>query len=390
MVNILFVDDEPNLVQSLRRMFHKMKDMWQIFYATSGKQALEIMSEQEIDIIITDYKMPEMNGVALLSIIKDSHPAVIRILLSGYSDDDATVKSTAIAHQFLRKPISPEILEEKLNDLISISKFVQNPDIKNIVNEISVLPTLPDVYIEIDRALNSPETDLAHINKIIMKDVGLSTKILQVVNSAFFGISHNVYNTLEAISLLGTKTIQSIIINIHLFNSYPEALAKRARFNSLGSHSLISGEYAKQYLGNFKNVNKLDAYMAGILHDVGKLILFQLADYDEVEELMQNKRLKNYEAEYETYGTSHAEIGAYLLALWGLPRDIIDSTAYHHVPMEAAHKNVSLLTAVHIGDLLARRIAENIDWGYIESINAKSETEHFLNQKINEPEYAGN
>ncbi|NOX17986.1 MAG: response regulator [Chlorobi bacterium] len=113
-LDILFVDDEVNVVHGLKRMLRPLRNEWNFYFAYGGKEALEIMKEHRIDVIVSDMIMPEMSGAELLEKVKEKYPSVIRYILSGYSKEAFALQSAKTAHQFIAKPIAPEELKEKI------------------------------------------------------------------------------------------------------------------------------------------------------------------------------------------------------------------------------------------------------------------------------------
>ena len=122
--NILFVDDEENIINALKRQFRPYRDHWNFYFALSGKQALELMANQKIDLIVSDMMMPEMRGDELLKIVRDTYPSTVRLVLSGYADEDTLKNGLYIAHQYLSKPCSAETLREIISQVFKIQNCV--------------------------------------------------------------------------------------------------------------------------------------------------------------------------------------------------------------------------------------------------------------------------
>ena len=126
MKKILFVDDEPNVLQGLQRMLHSMRQEWALTFVGSGEEALEALSNDSFDVIVSDIRMPQMDGIALLNEVKNRYPNVMRIILSGQSKQEHILPSVGLAHRYLSKPSSCDEIKDTiarvsgLRDLLSI------------------------------------------------------------------------------------------------------------------------------------------------------------------------------------------------------------------------------------------------------------------------------
>jgi len=353
---ILFVDDEPMILNGLQRTLRKMRSEWEMTFTSSGKEALEILDTNAMDVIVTDLKMPEMDGTQLLTEIKKRHPHVVRIILSGHVKHDMTLQSLQIAHQSLAKPCDAEILKQALTKLFALRDILSDDSIKKIVSQIESLPSMPSIYSEIIEEMHSDDPSIKKIAEIIARDVSMTAKILQIVNSVFFGLSRKINSTQQAVMLLGLETIKSLVLSVKIFAEFSRKKFSWFNIDGLFNHSMLVSCYAQAIV----KVEKMDrdfisnSLMAGLLHDLGKLILatnFQKS-YRQVLTVTQDSGQKLWALEYDAFGTSHAEIGAYLMGLWNLETPIIEAIAFHHCPVKSMARDMGLLTAVHVGNAL--------------------------------------
>jgi HD-like signal output (HDOD) protein len=355
---ILFVDDEPMVLKGLQRTLRKMRDEWEMTFASSSKQALDILGSETYDVIVSDLRMPEMDGAQLLAEVKNKHPEVVRIILSGQVEQETTFKSVQLAHQSLSKPCDADILKHKLNKLFALRNLLADESIKRIVSQTETLPSLPAVYTEIISELQSPDPSVQKVGDIIVNDLAMAAKILQVVNSAFFGLVRKISNPKEAVMLLGTETIKALVLSVKIFSEFNQKKFAWFNFDDLFNHSMsvsmftqtiTKEEHLDQNLVNH-------SLMAGMFHDLGKLILvtnFQ-APYQKLLTEARQTEQNLWDLENDFFGTSHAEIGAYLMGLWGLEYPVIEAIAYHHCPGKSLSNSTGLLTAVHFGDAFDR------------------------------------
>ena len=186
----------------------------------------------------------------------------------------------------------------------------------------------------------------------------MTAKILHVVNSAFFGLVRKINNPKEAVMLLGTETIKALVLSVKIFSQFNQKNFAWFNFDELFNHSMSVSMFA-QTISRQEHLDQTlvnNALMAGMFHDLGKLILvtnFQ-EPYQQVLTEAAKTRQNLWDLEIERFGTSHAEIGAYLMGLWGLEYPVIEAIAFHHCPGKSLSNSTGLLTAVHFGDAFDR------------------------------------
>ncbi|MCK5295947.1 MAG: HDOD domain-containing protein [Alphaproteobacteria bacterium] len=354
---ILFVDDEPNILSGIRRMLQSKKKEWEILFAESGKEALSIMENKKIDIIISDMRMPEMDGADLLTKVKEQHPDTVRIIFSGYSEEASLMKVASITHRYLAKPCDYKEITSTISKILFVRKRLGNEKIEPLITKVQALPSPRQTYIKLIRELNSSFCNADTITDIISSDAGLSAKILQLVNSAYFGFSAEITSTKTAVSLLGLDTITAIALNAEIlviFNEYAiDDLADK-----ISKHGMFIGKLAKEIaviegLPNKEVVEK--TFTAGLFHDVGTLFFAGILpkNYNKCIKQANNSKTSLCKCEKEFFGATHADIGGYLLGLWGIPDDIVESVIYHHSPEELDGDKLDLITLIQISIGLA-------------------------------------
>lgn len=355
--NILFVDDEPLLLQGLKRMLWSMRNEWEMFFVDNGQSALNILQNHPIEVIVSDMRMPGMDGAELLQQVWNKYPHVIRIMLSGDSDQDRILRSVVPTHQFLAKPCDAETLIHTIDRSCRLRVLLKNNDIAKIVNGIVQLPSVPALYTHLLREIQSENPSLETISKIISQDLTMSARILQLVNSAFFNLPNRIKNTRQAVSLLGLNNIQAIILYVNLFTGEDNfKLINGSFLKRIWNHSLKVGNLAHKILSQEPHaVGKAsDALCIGLLHDFGLLVLAQMPQYNKIV-LSKKEDFETKEQiirEYELLGTSHAEVGAYLLGIWGLPENLVETVAFHHYPSRLGSGPNNTLTALHVAENL--------------------------------------
>jgi len=352
-LKILFVDDEPHVLQGLQRMMRSMRDKWEITTAAGGPEALDLLSRQSFDVVVSDMRMPGMDGVQLLGEVQKRYPEVVRIILSGQSDQEMVLQSVRPAHQYLAKPCSDEVLKSSIERSCGLRNLLANKSLKQLISRIDSIPSLPALYLEILQELDSPYSSIHKIGAIISRDIGMTAKILQLVNSAFFGYRRHISSPAQAVELLGLETIKALVLSVKIFSQMDRSSMRVLAVDRIWAHSLATGVFARTIATAEKCERAVvdDAFMGGMLHDAGKLILAAnlSRQYKEVLTGPRGNGGSVLEAERQTFGVTHAEVGAYLLALWGLPFNIVEATAFHHIPGRCPHKELGVLSAVHAG-----------------------------------------
>ena len=359
---ILFVDDEQKVLQGLKRMLHSKRREWDMAFALSGKEALEILSQGPVDVLVSDMRMPEMDGVQLLAEVRRCYPETVRIVLSGHSDRGMIFKTVQLAHQYLIKPCDAEILKSIVTRICALRDILAQDPLKALISRVETLPSLPAHYDEIMQALQSPESSSLKIGRIISKDMSMTAKILKTVNSAFFGLYRKVSSPSQAVSLLGIEMVRALAISIRIFSQFDQARFPYISLDDLWTHSLVTGSFAKVIARAEKQDETVvaTAFTGGMLHDLGKLILVMnpTGRYKDAMDVAQAEDRLLWDVEGEIFGTTHAEVGAYLLGLWGLPDPIVETVVFHHRPGMFLGRQFGPSTAVHIGDALAHEAME--------------------------------
>lgn len=353
---ILFVDDEPMVLQGLQRMLRGMREEWEMEFLDGGAKALARMAEQPVDVVVADMRMPGMNGAELLNEVMKRHPKTVRLILSGHADKDLILQCVGSTHQYLSKPCDPDALKATVLRASSLDGTLQSESLKKLVGQMTRLPSIPTLYMEIVDKANQPDSSLEDVARIIARDPGMTAKILKLVNSAFFGLRRELSSTEEAVAYIGLDTIKSLVLSIHAFAQFAHANSGGLTMESLWAHSLNVAARSK-LIAQLEQADRKavdEAFTAGMLHDVGKLVL--AANMPEVfaqsVRLAETEGLEFYRAEIQVLGASHADIGGYLLGLWGLPVPVVEAIALHHQPALMPQPSFSPLTIVHAADVL--------------------------------------
>jgi HD-like signal output (HDOD) protein len=353
---IIFVDDEKLVLQGLQRMLRPLRDEWEMEFVESGATALERMAQLPFDVVVSDMRMPGMNGAELLREVMRRHPKTVRLILSGHADKDLILKCVGSTHQYLAKPCDAEALKATVLRAGSVENALRDEKLKALVAQMDNLPSIPSLYVQMVEALQRSEVTLEEVGAIIAKDMAMTAKILKLVNSAFFGLRRQVSSATEAVNYLGLDTIRSLVLSINAFSQFESLPLRRFSIEPLWTHSLNTAALAKAIGQAECDDPKLadESFIAGMLHDIGKLVLAAnfTEKFNRSLSLIWDEKMDPIAAETEVFSASHADVGGYLLGLWGLPVPVVEAIALHHSPGRASQKTFSPLTAVHAANAI--------------------------------------
>lgn len=359
MKKVLFVDDEENILHGLKRMLRPMRHEWDMSFANGADEALRIIEEKGVDVIITDMRMPKFDGANLLVQVRDRYPAAARIILSGHAEHEMTIRSVAATHQFLAKPCDAETLRETVQRTCRMRDMMHSTRLRKITSEIGQLPSVPEIYNAMNAEMGKEEPSMAEIASIVSSDLGMSAKILQLVNSAFFGLRRHVSSIDQAVAYLGMDVIRALVLSEHAFKSFDDSHCALS-VDSLMRKGQAVGHIAKA-IAKLETDNKVmidEVFQAGMMHELGKLILAtQLPDeYAGVLQQVAGGEDQS-KAEVEQFEATQGEVGAYLLGLWGLSDGVVEAIAYHREPGSTEVSAFAPIVALHAASAFEAEIA---------------------------------
>ncbi len=379
---MLFVDDEPTLLAGLRRLLRPLRDEWQMNFAESADQAIGMLSNEPYDVVVSDIRMPGRSGVELLTEVSQRWPRTVRIILSGEADLDSACRSVRVSHQFLSKPSDLDALHTMITRACRLQSKITDPALTRLVGALEHLPSMPQVYDELVQLLNDPSCSAEAVGEVINRDISMAASVLRIVNSAYFSLPRIVTHAGEAARLLGFDLIKTLVLGVGIFRQFEGIPELDAHVSALCAHSVAVAARARQVaarLGLTKAEREL-AGMAGMLHDVGELVL--AANHPQV--MLKTLAAAGagspplWQLEQTALGCSHMEIGAYLLGLWGLHDAVVEAAAFHHVPSQIREASrADVVTAVHIANHFVAeserpgsQMRSPLDHAYLERVGA--------------------
>ncbi len=369
MRRVLFVDDEPRVLEGIENLMFSYVDEWDMEFASSGQEAIQKLGDEPFDVLVTDMRMPGMDGATLLNRVKDMHPGMVRIVLSGHAELEAALRALPIAHQFLSKPCDVETLTGVLERACALNDLVSEETLRSLLGGVSDLPARPATYSRITEALAKEDWSLAHVAAIVERDVAVATKILKVANTAFFNRGTVIKGVNQAVQRLGATLVRDLVLAFEVQHAFQKT--DGVDVDALHHHAVLVAYTAKHLCGRKGGE---DAFLAGLVHDIGLLVM-AAAMRDELRAIHEKaKRTKTdvHLVEVEVLGISHAEIGAYLLGLWGTPYPIMEAVANHHHPSRVKQDRFGILGSVHVAESLVSASQSgnppDVDMTYLETL----------------------
>jgi len=349
----LFVDDEPRILSGLRRMLRPMRQEWEMLFAPSGRDALDLLAVEDCDVVISDMRMPGMDGVELLGRVRESHPHVGRMALSGQAAKETVLASVGLVHQYLAKPCEASVLRATLNRTAARVGLVNDASLRRRICGLSCVASAPGLYEDFVATARAEGATAEDLGTFIAQDIGMSARVMQLVSSAFFARPARTLLPSEAAVFLGTDVLKPLAGSEDGFRP-AAAPSPVVSASALSAHSLAVARAARAVAtsqGADKKAAGL-AYTSGLLHDVGVLVLADElpSQYQQALDAVGDGTRGAAEAEREAVGATHAQVGALLLGLWGLDEGIVEAVAYHHEPSRSGGNAFGALTAVHVAD----------------------------------------
>jgi len=357
MKQILFVEDNEVLLQLYGILLDEESDQWKTTVAPDGQTAMELLRRSAFDVVASDMQMPGMSGIELLTEVRKLHPQTSRIIISGATDQAEAADSLNSTHLFIPKPFDVKTLKAALARISSLDAYLKDDRLRGLAGKMRTLPSFPTLYLEIIREIESPHSSIQGIAQIIAKDPGITAKILQVTNSAAFGLPEPVNDPVEAVQQLGLTTVRSLVLSAQVYSSFAPGRLKHFSAEALWKHLMRCGDLARTIMRRERIAfaEAEDAFTAGMLHDMGKLMLADSLpdEFQQALTLANEEQILLTQAELKIFGATHTGLAAYLFGLWGLPAAIVEAVAFHHAPEKSDLKQFSALTAVHVANALA-------------------------------------
>ncbi len=356
---ILFVSDDQRLGVEFGNS--DVAGEWSVRLARTDAEALALTGVNSFDVVVADAELSEVYGVDLLDKILGCQPKALRIVLSEIADVQQTLHCVGRGHHHLAKPCDVTTLRDALNESLALETWLPSETLQGLIARMRYLPSPPTVYFQIASAMQSDHATVESVGEIIAQDPAVTAKVLQLANSAVFGLHLQVAHPAQAVSYLGMETTQALVLMAHTFAPFLHMELAGFSVESLWRHSVATGQIARQIARRENSGSKVgdQAFAAGLLHDIGKLLFAanMPEPFGQVLALARAQRRTMWETETQVMGTCHAEVGACMLGIWGLPKPIVEGVALHHQPGRLAGRTFSPITAVHAASVLEHELS---------------------------------
>jgi putative nucleotidyltransferase with HDIG domain len=358
---ILFVDDEQALLESLRDVMRRYRHIWDVDFARGGEAALTLLAEEPADVVVADMRMPDMDGATLLSRVRDEYPTTIRMILSGYASPQHLTRASTVAHRFLGKPFNADELAALIERSCALRELTEGAEAYRATAAATALPSRPGIYTQLNEVLSNPAWEPTQVAAVLEGDIAITAKVLQLGNSAFFGVGHRITSVRDAVVYLGVETIKSLTLTAEAFGHLAPGGVPGFSIDQFQHHAMLVARIAAGILPDGRD--QQEAVTAALLHDVGKLVL--IGDDPErwraLNEEAHRRQVPLHFVELEQEGVTHAATGAYLLSLWGLPDGVVEAVAHHHDPGSLPGVGLDPVAAVHIANALANELEPEVE-----------------------------
>lgn len=337
---VLFVDDEAAILDGLKAVLRPQRREWDMVFALGGPAGLSEVQGSAFDVVVTDMRMPVIDGAGLLTRVKELQPRAVRLVLSGQTDQQTALKTVFTAHQFLAKPCDTEKLRSVVKRCCDLNELLAGDELRSLAGDVSVLPAAPTTYLAISKALADPNCAIGDVARIVECEPALCAKVLQVANSAFFGLPRAVSSVSQAATYLGTLALRDLALAMETMASLQERKSSlpAASHKAFQVNALAVGLLGRRWFGSDRR--KADeAFVAGMLRDMGHLVL------------------ESSDPAVRPAADYHAALSAYLLGLWGIPHPVIEAVAFHERPEQIEHEGLEVVDVVNLADAVVGGLA---------------------------------
>ena len=363
---ILFFASDAVEREAIRTELCADEEGWEKCMTSTFDEAVAALEPDTFDAIVVAHH-EDKSSAKLLNWAAKHHPKVARLIVADSEEREDVLRVVLATHQFLAKPVTPAVLAGTIESALLLSGSLPNEVLLTLAASIKVFPPMPSLYYKVMAELKSPDYSAQTVAEILAKDLAMTTRLLQVINSGLYGLPRQITDLAEVVNLLGHEAVKSLVIGIHVFLQHDHIKPLYFSISQIWQHStaVAAGARLITQMETGSPERAAEAYTAGLLHDIGKLVLannFE-AQYNTVQKAARDLHQPLWEAEVKEFGVSHAELGAFILGRWGMPMALLEATAWHHQPGRSASQEFTALTAVHIANALEHELHGSKDSG---------------------------
>lgn len=353
MKRILLALTEPVWGSSAQFALGQGNEQWTVDVVPSAADALERLSLAGVDVLVFEFGLSDMNETGFLDVLASDYAGLMHIVLLDEDEMDLAARDVPHAAHYLCRPVSVSEMENTIARVVFMQDLMNGERIRTAIGRFTSLPSLPQIYTELMQLLRDPDAGAADVAEIIQRDIGMTAKVLQMANSSFFAVPEEITNVRMAVTYVGFKLVQNLVLSVTLFDKFdfsrsppgfdPEEVQRHAFRTATAAYRLFKNEPFRD-----------DVFSAAMLHDVGKLVMAsELAEsYCGVYRRLESGEGALAAVERERIGADHAEIGGFLLMEWGLPLPVVEAVTHHHEPSRVPQGHFGILAAVHVANAL--------------------------------------
>ncbi|MBA4406705.1 hypothetical protein C0389_05470 [bacterium] len=358
---ILFVASSPETVGYLSGLQESQKESLEFFFENNCVDALKSISENNISIVITDFRIPKFNYQDFFNLLQMNYPRIFRLSLASSHEKDNVLRLSKSIHRYVKLPLSKCELLKTINDLIKLLSTEIDAELVEKINGLGPIPILPEIYLRLEKEISRSTFSMNRIAEIIQSDPLMVARLLHIAHSSFYSIPTGISNLLQALTFLGVDVIKTLVLYVKIFSLKNVSPETQSLLKEIKAHSINVAKLSKAIMQKETDDKKMIelAYISGLLHDIGKIILLQLNDKEQHQSYLTNIRSgESYRIEMDLFGVSHVKIGAYILRLWGLNDTIIEAVASHHDKSLLDGNTLALKEIVYIANVFSHEIDE--------------------------------
>lgn len=375
--SILVVGPRQALADHVRNATNYIPGTWEVVVASDGTLAGRLLGSRPIHAAVVGLE-PALGGIAFLDWLRRHHPQVTRVAAFPNDNPDHNLRAANAAHVYVKPTTQERELGHLIGRTVGLQARLGTEKLIAFAGSLQRIPSVPRVYAELRSVMSNPDFDLEAVANVLHRDPGLVVKVLQVVNSAFYGLRQRISDLHHAVALMGSATISTLVLGISLHDQFAVLGAARRALDEEWHRALAVADAAKR-IAEAEHVGSEtveEAYLAGLLHNVGRLVLASnLSDrFTAIEWPADRSEL--IAIERSAFGAGHPELGGLLLGTWGLDDALVEAVAFYAEPAKSFGTRFSPLTALHVAVGLSPGTKNFVDEAYLESLGLPVDRDH--------------
>jgi len=362
MNRLLLVDEDNEFLAAIQGSSFRSPPSSTLSIANSFTEALDLIKSQFYDAVFVNARVPCKNCSQLLETVKQLYPDSTRVVLSNQSSSEMVRSSNVIAHHYIQKPCDIEQFANIVTRVSATRDALSSPGLRSFISRLASIPAMSEHVVMLVKELDSSDPSIRKICEQLQGEAKMASKVLQLVNSNLFGCPRKFKSILDATLYLGIDMLKPLLIVEHMFNGLSTTVSAR-QLRSIHAHRMLTGYLAK-IIATHEGLTPTEignAYMGGMLHDVGTVVMMSLSPSvcDHIKEYCEFTGCSQVEAELHLFGTTHPQVGGYILNSWDLPFTVIESVVESHDASSRLLTGNTIADIVYAANILSRHFQTN-------------------------------